>query len=92
MDIAWFRDLIIVIFGIAATASVIVVVVLAFMLYYRIQPVVKSVEKSAKTIERITTGIEEVVAKPIAQIGSFIQGLRNALGIFKRFTGRQEED
>jgi membrane protein implicated in regulation of membrane protease activity len=92
MDIAWLRDLIIVIFGIAATVAIIAIAVLAFMLYFRVKPVVGSVEKSAKTIERITTNIEETVVKPITQIGSFLQGIRNALEIFKRFFNKEEEE
>ena len=91
MDIAWFRDLIIVIFGIGATAAVVIMVVLAFILYFRIKPILDSIKAITKTIERVTTSVEEEVAKPIAQMVAFVQGIRNAMGMVKRFTKREED-
>ncbi len=91
MDMEWFRDLIIIIFGIGATAAVVILVVLAFILYFRLKPILDSIKATTQTIERVTSSIEEEVAKPIAQIVSFIQGIRNALGLVKRFTKREED-
>jgi hypothetical protein len=91
MTIEWFRDLIIIIFGIGATVAIILLVVLAFILYTRLKPIIESVQKTTKSVERVTSSIEEVVAKPIAQVVSFIQGIRSALGLVKRFTGKKEE-
>jgi hypothetical protein len=91
MTIEWFRDLVIVIFGIGATVAIILLVVLAFMLYNRLKPIIDSVQKTTKAVERITSGVEEAVAKPIAQIVSFVQGVRNALNLVRRFTGKEED-
>jgi len=90
MDIAWFRDLIIVIFGIGATAAVIIMVVLAFILYFRITPILNSIKATTRTIERVTTSVEEEVAKPVAQIVAFVNGIRNAMGLVKKFTRKEE--
>ena len=91
MTIEWLRDLIIVIFGITAILATIIMVILAFAIYARIRPILKSVNKTTKTVERIVSSVEEAVAKPIAQIASFFQGIRKALGFMKRFTGQEEE-
>jgi hypothetical protein len=91
MSIEWFRDLIIVIFGIGATLAIILLVVLAFILYARLKPIIESVQKTTKSVEKVATSVEEVVAKPLAQVVSFVQGIRNALGLVKRFTGKEEE-
>jgi hypothetical protein len=66
-------------------------VVLAFILYFRLKPILDSVKKTTDTVERITSGVEQAVAKPIAQIVSFVQGIRSALGLVKKFTGREED-
>jgi uncharacterized membrane protein len=92
MTIEWFRDLVIVIFGIGATVAIILLVVLAFMLYARIKPIMESVQKTTKTVERVTASIEEVVVKPITLVTSFIQGIRSALGLVKKFTGKEEDN
>lgn len=91
MDIAWFRDLIIVIFGICAILAVIILTVLALVLYFRIRPVIDSVKKVTKTVERVTASIEEGVAGPVARIIAFIQGIRSAMGLVKKFTGKEED-
>jgi cell shape-determining protein MreC len=91
MSIDWFRDLIIVIFGIGATIAVIILVVLAFLFYFRLKPILDSIKSTTQTIERVTSSVEEEVAKPIAQIVSFVQGIRNAVGLVKQFTKREED-
>lgn len=91
MTIEWLRDLIIIIFGITGTLAAIILIILAFMVYTRIKPILKSINNTTKTVERIISSIEEAVAKPIAQIASFFQGIRKALGFIKRFTGQEEE-
>jgi hypothetical protein len=91
MSIESFRDLVIVIFGLGATVAIILLVVLAFMLYYRLKPILKSIRKTTETVERVTSSVEEAVVKPLTQILSFVQGIRNALGLVKRFTGKEED-
>ena len=91
MGIAWFRDLVICIFGIGATVAVVILVVLALILYFRIKPILDSIKSTTQTIERVTTSVEEEVAKPIAQVVAFVQGIRNAMGLVKRFTKREED-
>ncbi len=92
MSIEWFRDLVVCIFGLGATIAVIILVVLAFILFIRIQPVLKSLKTTTRTVENITTCVEEEVVKPIAQIAAFVQGIRQAVGMVGRFTKKKEED
>jgi hypothetical protein len=91
MSIENLRDLIIVIFGISATLVALVMAILAFILYARISPVIKSIERTSGTVERIVSSMEEAVAGPIAQVIGFIQGIKNALGLVKKFTKREED-
>ena len=98
MAIEWFRDLVIVIFGIGATVAAIALAVLiialtvfAFMFYKRLKPIMASIKKTTETVERITSDVEEAVAKPVTQIIAFVQGIRNALGLVKKFTGKKEK-
>jgi hypothetical protein len=91
MSIENLRDLIIVIYGVTATVGTIIIVILALVLYSRLKPILDSIRKTTATIARITSSVEEAVAKPLAQVISFVQGIRNALGLVKRFTGREDE-
>lgn len=92
MSIEWFRDLVVCIFGLGATVAVIILVVLAFILFIRIQPILNSLKATTKTVQNISSCVEEEVAKPLAQVASFIQGIRQAIGLVNRFTRKKEED
>ena len=92
MDIEWFRDLVICIFGLGASIAVIILAVLALILFVKIQPIIKSVKKTTKTVEDISSCVEEEVVKPLSQLAAFVQGIRQAAGMFGRFGKNKEED
>jgi cell shape-determining protein MreC len=92
VSIEWFRDLIIIIFGIGATVAVVILVVLAFMFYFRLKPLLDSMKKTAGTVAKITSTVETEMAGPMAQIISFVQGVRQALGLFNRLFRKEEEE
>jgi len=92
VDIVWFRDLVICIFGLGATVAVIILAILALILFVRIQPVIKSVKTTTKTVENISSCIEDEVVKPLSQVAAFVQGIRQAAGMFGKFTKKKEED
>jgi len=92
VSIESFRDLVICIFGLGATVAVIVLVVLALLIYYRLKPMFDSIKRTTRTVENITTAIETEVAEPLAQMASFVQGVRQAVSLFKRFGRNKEED
>lgn len=92
MNIEWFRDLVVCIFGIGATAAAIIFTVLAFVVYFRVKPILDSMKTTARAVENISTSVEEEVVKPIAQLAGLIQGVRQAIGLVRRFTKDKEED
>ncbi len=92
MSIDWFRDLVICIFGLGATVVVIFLAVLAFLLYLRVRPILDSVKTTTKTVENISSCVEEEVVKPLAQVAAFVQGIRQAVSLVGRFTKKKEED
>lgn len=92
MSIEYFRDLVICIFGLGATAAVIILVVLAFLIYFRLKPLLDSMKATASTVARVSSAVEKELAGPLAQIVSFVQGVRQAVGFVNRFIKREEED
>jgi len=92
VSIEWFRDLVICIFGLGATVVILALVVLAFMIYFRVKPILNSVKATTKTVENISSTVEEEVAKPLAQVAAFVQGLRQAMNLVGQFTKKKEAD
>ena len=91
MNIEWFRDLVLCIFGLGATVAAIILVVLAFLLYFRIKPILDAIKATSQTVANISSSVEEEVAKPLAQIMAFVQGIRQAIGLVSRFTKKEED-
>lgn len=92
MSIEWFRDLVVCIFGLGATVALIFLAVLVFLLYRRLRPVLDSLEATTKTVETLSSCVEAEVAKPLAQVAAFVQGIRQAVSLVSQFTRRKEED
>jgi uncharacterized protein YoxC len=92
VSIEWFRDLVLIIFGLSATVALLSIAVLAFMFYFRARPVLDSVKKTAGTVAKITDSVENEMSGPLAQMASFVQGCRQAIGLFNRFFRREEEE
>ncbi len=91
MNIEWFRDLVLCIFGLGVTVAAIILVVLAFLLYFKIRPILDSIKATSQTVANISSSVEEEVAKPLAQVMAFVQGIRQAIGLVSRFTKKEED-
>jgi Na+-transporting methylmalonyl-CoA/oxaloacetate decarboxylase gamma subunit len=92
VSIEWFRDLVICMFGLGATLVVLFLAVLALLVYLRVRPILDSVKKTTKTVENISSCVEQEVAKPLAQVVSLIQGIRQAFGMVSRFSKKKGDD
>ncbi len=92
MSIEWFRDLVVCIFGLGATVVVLFLAVLAFLLYRRLRPILDSVKATTKTVENLSSTVETEVARPLAQVAAFVQGIRQAINMVSRFTKKKGED
>ena len=90
MSIEWFRDLVVSIFSLGATVVIIFMGVLAFLLYRKLRPILNSLKATTKTVENISSCVEEEVARPLAQLAAFIQGISQAVSLVSRFSRRKE--
>ena len=75
---------------IAATLAVILAIILVFVCYSRVSPIIDSIKKTTRTVEKISTTVEEEIVQPLAQVSAFIHGIRQAISMFGRFTGKKE--
>lgn len=92
MSIEWFRDLVVCIFGLGTVVVIIFIAVLVFLLYRHLVPVLDSLRATTRTMETLSSCVEVEVAKPLAQVVAFVQGIRQAVSLVSRFTKKKEED
>ena len=87
MDIAWFRDLAIIILVIVAAGATGVITVLALLLYRRLKVILDSAKAIIQTVQDIV--------KPLVQVAAVIQGIRQGMEgvnkIFRRKKGGKDE-
>ncbi len=89
MSLECFRDLIISIFGLVATGVLIFIAVLLYSLYHRARSILDSVKATVRTIQWVTSYIEEV-AKPVIQVVALIRGIRQGVSTISKFFEKEE--
>jgi len=92
VSIEWFRDFVIIIWGIASTVVVLVIGVLAVMFYRRMRPALDSLRTTTKTVENITSVVGEQVAGPLSKVVAFVQGVRQAVSLVSQLRNKKEDD
>jgi uncharacterized protein YoxC len=92
VSIEWFRDFVIIIWGIASTVVVLVIGVLVVMFYRRMRPALDSLRTTTKTVENITSVVGEQVTGPLSKVVAFIQGMRQAATLVSQLRNKKEDD
>jgi hypothetical protein len=92
VTIEWFRDLVIIIWGLGSTVVILTVGVLAVLFYRRMRPALDSLKATTKTVEDITSVVEENVAGPLSKVVAFVQGMRQAANLVSQLRSKKEED
>jgi hypothetical protein len=87
----WFRDLVIIIFGLTATAALVIQTVLWLKTYRGVREILDSVRATTRTVENITQTVDAELAGPLGQIVSVLRGLREGLGFFSSFRSRKKK-
>ena len=88
MTIEWFRDLTIIIYGLVGAVFLIVIGIMAFSLFRRLQVILDSLKVTSSNIQEISTVAKEQMVRPIMQVGSVFQGITRWIemisGYFKK--------
>lgn len=92
MDIGWFRDLVICIWGLVSTLLLVFVGILSYLLYRRTKYVLDSIEATSSTIYRVFSQVEDEIVKPVVQVMSLIQGIRQGIDLIARFFKKQQQE
>lgn len=81
----WFRDLVIIIFGLVGTVALVIQTLLKLQTYKRVKEVLDSVKNTTQTVEEITKTVDAELAGPLGQVVSVLRGIREGLGFFSSF-------
>jgi len=84
MDIAWFRDLVICVWGVVATLLLILVAVVISLVYRKVKVVLNYISMTSATVQRISSTVEDEITKPVAQVVAFIHGIRQGVSFITK--------
>jgi hypothetical protein len=92
MDIGWFRDLVICIWGLVMTVVVIFIAVLAYLLYSKMRLVLDSMKATSATLHEITSTVKDEVVKPAVQFVTLIRGIVQGIDLASRLFKKEEQE
>ena len=92
MDIGWFRDLVICIWGLVMTLVVIFIAILAYSIYLRIRPILDSMRATSATLHEITSTVKDEVVKPAVQFATLIRGIVQGIELASRLFKKDEQE
>jgi hypothetical protein len=75
VTIDWFRDLVIIIFGLVGTFFLVFIGIMAFSLFRRFEVILDSLKVTSANIQEISTVAKEQLTRPVSQVGSIFRGI-----------------
>jgi hypothetical protein len=92
MDIAWFRDLVICVFGLVVTVVAIFIAVLSYLLYSRVKFVLDSMKTASLTVNEICSAVRDEIIRPIVQLVALIRGVCQGIDLVSRVFKKEEQE
>jgi len=89
MDIAWLRDLVIIIATLVAAGVLIFISVLIFLVYRRVKSILDSAKIISRTMRELTSLMGGGGVKQIVQIVAVVQGAYQGIAAVRRFFARK---
>jgi hypothetical protein len=91
MPIEWYRDLVIIVVGIVASATLVIMATTDLLLYRRLRKILGSLEAVIKNIECISFELEDQIVRPITQVMSVFAGIRAGMNSVSRLFGKENK-
>ena len=92
MTIGWFRDLVIIIFGLVGAGFLIIIAVIALTLFRRLKMILDSLKVTSANIEEISAVAREQMVRPIVQVGSIFQSIAKWIEVIGGFLKRNKKE
>lgn len=84
MEIELLRDIVIIVSGLVVTLVAILLAVVSYSAYRRVNSILKFTETAAKKIETLTLIANDDMGKPLIQLAGIVQGIAYGIRGIKR--------
>jgi hypothetical protein len=91
VDITWFRDLIIVIYGILGIVLAVPLFILIVILYKKLKEILVTVEKTTAEAKEVIGTVKSEFVSPISKVMVVMQTIRETASLVSEFMKKQQE-
>jgi hypothetical protein len=91
MTIGWFRDLVIIIFGLVGAGFLVIIAVMALSFSQRLKVILNSLRITSANMEEISSVAKEQVVRPIIRMGSVFQSVTKWIEVIGEFLNKNKK-
>jgi len=92
VTIEWLRDLTIIVYGLIGVIFLIIIGIMAFALFRRLEFILDSLKVTSSNIEEISTVAKEQIVRPIVQVGGIFQSIARWIEVIGGFLKRSKKE
>ena len=92
MDLAAWRDLIIVIWGIIGMVALVFICIIIFLFYKKIDPLLASSCLLVNRVEEMVDYADKEVFRPVTKLGSVLHGIIESISLFNKLFRKKDDD
>jgi hypothetical protein len=93
MDLSWWRDLVIVVWGLVGALAIIFICVIILLLYRRMVPLLHSAGEAVDKVSDIVSYTDQEVIQPMVKFGAAVQGVVQGISYFTGlFKSKEDSD
>jgi hypothetical protein len=92
MDLAAWRDLVIVIWGLVGVLAIIFICIILFLFYRKTSTLIESADAVVVQVGGVVDYVDREVIRPVTQVGTMIEGIIKGISLIKELFKKREED
>jgi hypothetical protein len=92
MDLAGWRDMMIVIWGAIGTLTLIFICIIVFLFYRKLSLLLNSANYIFGKVGDVMDYTDEEIIQPIIQFGAMLKGIMQGIDVFKKIFRNKEDD
>ena len=91
MELSSWRDIILIIWGLVATVSMVFISVILFLFYRKTSSVLDSTDLMVGRVGNMVDYLEKEVVRPVSRFGTMVQGIMQGISIFGSIFNKKED-
>ena len=91
MELSFWRDIILIIWGLVATIATVFISTILFLFYRKTAAVFDTTDLMVNKVSEIVDYINMEVVRPVSRFGTMIQGIMQGISIFGSIFKKKEE-